>query len=101
MSADHVDKCDSARTISLGSQKQFLLQAVVQQHVAPDKVRSHRQSNRIRSASPIEADDHFDGSLGPRIEQVQVLGKVGRVSLVHPNEMGQKRIKIAGVCNSA
>jgi len=42
--------------------------------------------------SPIEADDRFDGSLGPRIEEVQVPGEVGRISAKHPNAMGQKGI---------
>jgi hypothetical protein len=73
----------------------------VQQHVAPDEVRSRRLVFSTRSLSPIEADDRFDGSLGPRIEEVQIPGEVGRVSSKHPNTMGQKGIEIAGVCNSA
>ncbi len=73
----------------------------MQQHVAPDEVRLHQQVFSTRSLCPIEADDRFDGSLSPRIEEVQVPGKVGRVSAKHPNAMGQKGIEIAGVCNSA
>jgi len=103
MTAGHVDKRLARGWISLKSIKRSLLRAVLQQHVAPNKVSSRRQIFGTGNGElpPIEVDNGFDGLLGPRIDQVQVSNKVGWVSPVHPNEVGQKRIKGASVGDPA
>ena len=103
MTAGHVDKRLARGWISLKSIKRSLLRAVLQQHVAPNKVSSRRQIFGIGNGElpPIKVDNGFDGLLGPRIDQVQVSNKVGWVSPVHPNEVGQKRIKGASVGDPA
>jgi hypothetical protein len=103
MAAGHVDKRLARGWVCLKSIKRSLLRAVLQQHVAPDEVSSRRQIFGTGNGElpPIEIDNGFDGMLGPRIDQIQVSNKVGWVSPVHPNEVGQKRIKGASVGDSA